>query len=96
MVKKLAMKKIQIRSACNAGIKEESNSKMKTEQQEFGAVDANKVFSINKKRSSPVFQSKFQPKVEENLIKTPLKKESIGLEDLLEFKFVSKKETGSR
>jgi hypothetical protein len=34
--------------------------------------------------------------VEENLVETPLKKESIGLEDLLEFKFVSKKETGSR
>ena len=83
MVKKIANKKIQIRSPCNAGIKEEGNSKMKTEQQEFGALDANKVFSINKKRSSPVFQSKFLPKVEDNFIKTESKKKIIGLEDLL-------------
>ena len=50
MVKKIAKKKIQIRSPCNAGIKEEGNSKMKTESrvpaagtllQEFGAIDAN-------------------------------------------------------
>ena len=69
---------------------------MKTEQPYFGAVDSNKVFSINKKRSSPVFESKFQPKVEDNFIKTQFKKEIIGLEELLEFKFDSKKEAASR
>ena len=45
---------------------------------------------INKKRSSPIFESKFQPKdekvkkEEKKIAKTEFKEEIIGLEDLLE------------
>ena len=90
MVKKLAKFQNQIKDACPADIKAEWNWKIKTEQPEFGAAAINKVFKINQKRSSPIFESKFQPKdekvikEEKKVAKTQFKEEIIGLEDLLE------------
>jgi hypothetical protein len=54
MVKKVAKKKIQIRSACNAGIKEEDNSKMKTEQQEFSLEQLMPIKFSQSTRKDPV------------------------------------------
>ena len=63
---------------------------MKAEQFNFGEAVVKEVIKINKQRSSPWFESKFQPKIESqqikeeaNVVKAQCKQEIIGLEDLL-------------
>jgi hypothetical protein len=66
MVKKVAKKKNQ---KVDAVVKEELLvSEVKTEQFSFGEPEVKKVFTINKYRTSPCFVSRFQPKLESQLI----------------------------
>jgi hypothetical protein len=75
MVKKVAKKKNQKvgQGTCgtygSAVVKEELLvSEVKTEQFSFGEPEVKKVFTINKYRTSPCFVSRFQPKLESQLI----------------------------